>query len=525
MGACLTQPTQQSEPSLHDIQTATDEPRSLADRVSSLAADLADTDAKARAPDAASTAGSASHPTRGDPARPPPAPASATLPKELELPRDADLAVRAAVRAFAAKVEQTAGPIVHVEGAEHRATTLRELGVLVEYVEQHSGSWIKRRYVDGAWRDVRGLKPEEVNLYDVNLNVLSRLGAELGVAYSELFSHGQQRKPKVFVSHAWSHSLLQTYEAIKQHAEDRGYGEDEPIWICAFAIRQHAVEIPTSIKDSPFFLALKMAVLTLTIISALDAGVLYRAWCALEAYLALIEGGPGHLTDIYTHHLGKVQRLTDGLIAADNSATGIKAVRDDLFPFDLLIKALAFKLSRTQASVQQDYDNIMAHIELEDSGELLLDDTVRARYFAAGLFAIARASNAAELFHTGLASLRHSALRRMVIATRLPTDRMLALVRALPRTLIELQMRGIEVGDRAVEILSGSTFLKSGFSLLSVLDLSRNALTDAAAIALAEALEVNETLTELNLCNNKIGDSGAICLGKALEVNATLLKT
>jgi hypothetical protein len=62
-------------------------------------------------------------------------------------------------------------------------------------------------------------------VYDVNLNVLSRLGAELNIAYSELFSRGEQRKPKVFVSHVWSHSLLQTYEALKQHAEDRGYGE------------------------------------------------------------------------------------------------------------------------------------------------------------------------------------------------------------------------------------------------------------------------------------------------------------
>jgi hypothetical protein len=244
MGACLTEPARQSEPALHDVQTATDKPRSLADRVSSLAPDLADTDVKARAPDAASTAGDASHPTRGDAARPPRAPASATLPDDLALPHAADVSARAAVRAFAAEVAQTAGPIVRVEGAEHRATTLRELRLLVEYVKQHSGSWIKRRKVDGAWRDVHGLKPEEVNLYDVNLNVLSRLSAELGVAYSELFSRGQQRKPKVFVSHAWSHSLLQTYEALKEHAKDRGYGEYEPIWICAFAIRQHNPEIP-----------------------------------------------------------------------------------------------------------------------------------------------------------------------------------------------------------------------------------------------------------------------------------------
>jgi hypothetical protein len=180
---------------------------SLADQASSLAADLAeDTDVKARAPDEAdeaSMAAGASHPTRGDPSRSRRAPALATLPKELALPRDADKASRAAVRAFAAEVAQTAGEPVRIECAENRATTLRELRLLVDHVKQQSGSWVGRREVDGAWHDVRGLKPEEVNLYDVNLNVLSRLGDELNVAYSELFARGEQRKPKVFVSHAW----------------------------------------------------------------------------------------------------------------------------------------------------------------------------------------------------------------------------------------------------------------------------------------------------------------------------------
>lgn len=39
--------------------------------------------------------------------------------------------------------------------------------------------------------------------------------------------------------------------------------------------------------------------------------MLDRSWCAI------VERGAGYLTDIYTHHKGKVQRLTDGLIAAD----------------------------------------------------------------------------------------------------------------------------------------------------------------------------------------------------------------
>jgi len=229
----------------------------------------------------------------------------------LALPHDDDVAARAAARAFAAEVAREHGQPVRVEGAEHRATTLRELGLLVEHVKQHSRSWVGRRWSAGAWREVRGLKPEEVNLYDVNLNLLARLGAELGISFSELFARGQERKPKVFLSHAWSHSLLQTYEALVQHAKDRGYGEDEPIWICAFAIRQHAVELG-AIMDSPFLKALRDSAMTLIIVAAEGEGVLDRSWCALEMNLAMVEGGAGYLTDIYTHHEGEVQRLTEG---------------------------------------------------------------------------------------------------------------------------------------------------------------------------------------------------------------------
>jgi hypothetical protein len=522
MGACLTQPAQQSEPALHDVQTATDNPHSLTDRVSSLAADLADTDAKARAPDAASTAGGASHPTRGDLAPPPPAPASATLPKTLALPHDADLAATAAVRAFAAEVEQTAGPIVHVEGAEHRATTLRELGVLVEYVEQHSGSWIKRRYVRGcvrgAWRDVRGLKPEEVNLYDVNLNVLSRLGAELNVAYSELFSHGQQRTPKVFVSHAWSHSLLQTYEALKQHAEDRGYGEDEPIWICAFAIRQHQVDLP-AITESPFYLALKKAEMTVVVVAAEGEGVFDRSWCGLEAFLAMVEGGAGHRTDIYTHHGGRVLRLTDGLIDADRDYAPSKASRDAEFPFEIIERASRFALARTEASVLEDFDNIMAHVRLQPDGEKQLDATVCARYFVAGIAAAVGAEGRSALVDAGMKALRRSALPRLVVTSEIDEAHAHTLVGSLPGSMVELLLPSVCIGDEGAKILG--TFLASS-KAMRILDLSSNQIGDAGAVGLGKALEVNATLTRLDLDYNQIGDPGAIGLGKALEVNATL---
>jgi hypothetical protein len=50
----------------------------------------------------------------------------------------------------------------------------------------------------------------------------------------------------------------------------------------------------------------------------------------------------------------------------------------------------------------------------------------------------------------------------------------------------------------------------------------RNAVGDAGATSLAEALRVNTALTGLDLCGNAVGDAGAIALAGAIGVNATL---
>lgn len=57
---------------------------------------------------------------------------------------------------------------------------------------------------------------------------------------------------------------------------------------------------------------------------------------------------------------------------------------------------------------------------------------------------------------------------------------------------------------------------------LAVLDLSGSNASNSEAIALAEALKVNNKLTSLILENNNIGASGVEALFKALEINSTL---
>ena len=56
-----------------------------------------------------------------------------------------------------------------------------------------------------------------------------------------------------------------------------------------------------------------------------------------------------------------------------------------------------------------------------------------------------------------------------------------------------------------------------------MLDLSSNySISDAGAVALAQALHHNSTLKVLDLSNNSISDAGAVAIAQALHHNPTL---
>ena len=61
-------------------------------------------------------------------------------------------------------------------------------------------------------------------------------------------------------------------------------------------------------------------------------------------------------------------------------------------------------------------------------------------------------------------------------------------------------------------------------STLERLNLYNNSISDAGAVALAQALHHNSTLQELYLSNNSISDAGAVALAQALHHNSTLVR-
>merc|ERR1712217_388073 len=67
----------------------------------------------------------------------------------------------------------------------------------------------------------------------------------------------------------------------------------------------------------------------------------------------------------------------------------------------------------------------------------------------------------------------------------------------------------------------GSKILQK--SALGILVLRRCGIDDKGAIAIADALKVNASLTELDLADNLIGSEGAIAIADALKVNTSLM--
>ena len=97
----------------------------------------------------------------------------------------------------------------------------------------------------------------------------------------------------------------------------------------------------------------------------------------------------------------------------------------------------------------------------------------------------------------------------------------LALAQALHHnsTLTDLYLSNNSISDAGAVALAEALHHNS---TLTQLDLSNNSISDAGAVALAQALHHNSTLTQLYLSNNSISDAGAVALAEALHHNSTL---
>ena len=94
----------------------------------------------------------------------------------------------------------------------------------------------------------------------------------------------------------------------------------------------------------------------------------------------------------------------------------------------------------------------------------------------------------------------------------------------LNTTITKVELIKCNIGDAEAEILAKVLMVNPRITHLNLTaDPYGTRIKGAGGIALAKALEVNDTLVELNLCNNYLKAKGGIALAKALGVNRGLV--
>jgi hypothetical protein len=103
------------------------------------------------------------------------------------------------------------------------------------------------------------------------------------------------------------------------------------------------------------------------------------------------------------------------------------------------------------------------------------------------------------------------------IATKLANDFIRFQQNGIQIKLETLIFRNSRIGENGVKALA--TMLKTNSSIKKLAFVDNPNFKDTAAIALAEALKENKTITHLCVRNNRIGDRGATALANAIKEN------
>ena len=148
-----------------------------------------------------------------------------------------------------------------IEFTEDRGITIVQLKALYEKIKKKCAAGKLMRS-----GELEPLRPEQVNLYDINDRIIKKYTAHKSCSYVELIATRQQ-SPNWFVSHWWGNSVLNMINCLEQHAIDRGLvpkktGTKEydftkctaVYWVCAYANNQHSLggEISADPAQSSF---------------------------------------------------------------------------------------------------------------------------------------------------------------------------------------------------------------------------------------------------------------------------------
>jgi len=255
---------------------------------------------------------------------------------------------------------------------EERAITLKQLRAVLAQID--------RRCAVEEWSGFTGdtLKPEEVNLYDVNKYVILPATVEKQCSFVELFASSPQ-KPRFFVSHWWGEPVRAFIFCLAAHSTDHMLDEFVAYWVCAYANNQW--NLAAAVVEDPALTSFHKAMaLADGTVSVLDEGgvVFTRIWCAYEVHVSLMHSTPGYSWSVYTalEHDGRMHSMyrkrepeyhAVGLVEGDAPDDAvmkgppgfIKRFRESKFPLSLAEAALRLSIETSQASVESDRVHIL----------------------------------------------------------------------------------------------------------------------------------------------------------------------
>jgi len=238
-----------------------------------------------------------------------------------------------------------------IDDVAKRAMTLEELRAVRALIVSNCVEMCWKSGWDGSL-----LRPEDVNLYDLNSILIKPLTKKRNCAFKELFASGESR-PTYYVSHWWGEKVLDFIRCCEYHATAHNLNPSEATyWVCAYANRQHdlGADLGTDPSKSSFNAAMKMSNGVFLVIDP-NVVVTTRIWVDYELYRTITTGS---MLDIGVFNKGKVHLIADKDLPHETPYQ--KNRREAKFPFEEVCeKFLKVELYRGEASQQIDRVRIL----------------------------------------------------------------------------------------------------------------------------------------------------------------------
>eukprot|EP00930_Biecheleria_cincta_P103053 TRINITY_DN9495_c0_g1_i2.p1 TRINITY_DN9495_c0_g1~~TRINITY_DN9495_c0_g1_i2.p1 ORF type:complete len:630 (-),score=94.86 TRINITY_DN9495_c0_g1_i2:433-2322(-) len=290
-----------------------------------------------------------------------------------------------------------------IDKAEDRGMSLVQLTMTTRYAAENCHRWSPVRQ-DGqplpSPESRTRLCMDKLNLYDLvdwlikpatlNGNRAHIQNAGTHCSFVELIAEQKSQSPTWFISHWWGEAIIDFLRSVGRHVKLRNLAADTDFyWICAYANRQHHLELTENhdLEATSFYRAMMVSKGVLCVLDD-EAKPFSRIWCAFEEYVALENiGRPERplLFDVVTVSNGEASILSDGVAAEDENdkmPTLGKADREQSFPLAVIKKALEYKIEDAEATREKDKERILEWIGAKSISNIAVGQKLRT-FFAA----------------------------------------------------------------------------------------------------------------------------------------------